>query len=66
LVDGVTPAMRLHEWRMNGEWRGHGHGGLHGGELGHGASRGSTAGVWRGVNTRRASELGREGSGSIL
>jgi hypothetical protein len=34
LVDGVTPAMRLHEWRTNGECRGHGHGGLHGGELG--------------------------------
>jgi hypothetical protein len=38
-VNGVTPAMRLHEWRTNGEWRGHGHGGcctdeLHGGELG--------------------------------
>jgi hypothetical protein len=63
LVDDVTPAMRLHEWRTNGEWCGHGHGGLHGGELGHGVSRGSTAGVWHSVNTRRASELGREGSG---
>jgi hypothetical protein len=25
-ADGITPAMRLHEWRMIDEWRGHGHG----------------------------------------
>jgi hypothetical protein len=34
LVDGVTPAMRLHEWWTNGMVTVTGGGGLHGGELG--------------------------------